>query len=195
MSNFHRLLLCLPFLAGVNLLSGCASGGSAVTQAAISGRIVDAQGHGIVGQQVEVMLPAAYGLAGSEAAWGNPADYDQRTQRTTLQTDADGRFAYIFSPTTYSTRHWIFPPLGTFPRQPPRPFVAMRIASRSPDIIIAGMDHDHFDYRVWDHATGKFRQDTPPRLSGSYTLFESEKAPDGRQTIGGWRMDLTLVEP
>lgn len=195
MSAFHRILLCIPFLAALNLLSGCAAPGSSITRAALSGRIVDAQGHAVAGQQVEVMLPAQYGLAGLDAVWGQPEDYGHQTQRVTLQTDADGKFSCIFSPTTYSISFWIFPPLGTFPRQPPRPFVAMRIASRSPDIMVAGMDHGHFDYRVWDHATGKFRQDSSARLSGSYTFLKSEKAPDGNRTIAGWLMNLTLVEP
>ena len=197
MSTFNRILIGIPLLATMSFLSGCAAPGSSITQAGISGRIVDSQGRGIAGRQVEVGLPASYGLAGLDAVWSKPEDYGHRSAHARLQTDADGRFTYLFPPNTYSIALWLLPPLGVLPRQPPKPFIVIRTASISPDFFVTGTDHGHFDCRVWDHTTGRVRADTntTSRVSGSYSLAKSERNADGRGRARGWQMDVVVIEP
>jgi hypothetical protein len=62
---------------------------------------------------------------------GKPADYGHRDQWVSLSTDGDGRFGHRFEPVTYSVTHWLFPPLGPSPRDPPKPVVGLR--TRLPD--------------------------------------------------------------
>src|SRR6266403_252509 len=77
-----------------------------------------------------------------------------------------------FPPTTYSITFFLFPPLGATPRQPPKPFFALRTPSIQPDSYLIGSNRDHLDYRIWDHSSGTLRPDLTQKVTGTFTLQE-----------------------
>jgi len=174
--------------------SGCAAPGSSITQAGISGRILDSKGNAQVGQKIEVGLPASYGLDAWDASTGVPQDYGHWYQHTNLVTDAQGRFSCLFSPVTYSIRMWLLPPLGAFPRLPPKPYVIIQ-PTNNPDFFVTGADQDHFAFRIWDHNTKKAMVDQSGRLTGSFSFVKPSKTDAHGRRFTGWQADVVITQP
>lgn len=177
------------------LLIGCAAPGSARTRPSVRGRLVDARGQGIPNRRLDLMLPSQYGLSGLDAVWGKPEDYGHKQQVATVQTDSDGRFSHVFPATTYSITFYILPPIGAIPRQPPKPFFALRTSSIQPDSYLIGANRDHLDYRIWDHNDGKLRPDVTQKITGTFTLQEVPARADGQEQLKGWEADITVKQP
>ena len=177
------------------LLIGCAAPGSVLTQPSVRGRLVDARGHGIPNRRLDLMLPSQYGLSGLDAVWGKPEDYGHKQRVATVRTDSDGRFSHVFPSTTYSITFFLVPPLGAVPRQPPKPFFALRTSSIEPDSYLIGSNRGRLDYRVWDHSSGTLRPDVTQKITGTFTLQDVPARADGQDKLRGWEADITVKQP
>jgi hypothetical protein len=109
-------------------------------------------------------------------------------RRVTLTTDSTGSFSHIFDPSIYHITFFLLPPLGAFPRQPPKPFYGVHLPSRT---YFVGYDHDHFDYRIV-LPSGAPQRDPSQRVSGSYTLREFQMRPDSPAKLKGWETSITI---
>lgn len=179
----------LSFVALVSaMLVGCAAPGSSITRHSIRGSIVDSRGHGVSGQRIDVVLPASYGLGGLDTYFGQPSDYGHHDRRVTLTTDRKGTFYHVFDPSIYHITFFLLPPLGTFPRQPPKPFYGIHTTSRT---YFVGYDRDHFDYRIIP-PSGPPQRDPSRRVSGTYTISEFQMRPDSPNKLKGWETSITI---
>jgi len=186
-SFFAVFALFLPLI-----FAGCGAPGSVITQPGVSGRLVDGHGHGVANKRITLMLPAQYGLAGLDAAWGKPEDYGHRQQEDTVETDSTGRFNCLFPPTTYSIVLFLLPPLGVIPSQPPKPFFGLRTASVEPDSYLIGWEGDHLGYRLWDHGTGALRVDSNQKIDGTFVLRKAAAHGYNQEQFGGWQAEITV---
>jgi hypothetical protein len=160
-----------------------------MTQVGVEGRVVDAAGASVAGETVELFLPAGYGLAGMDRAWGAPSDYGHRDARAVVVTGEDGRFSHLFPPTTYSVSFLLIPPLGSLPRTPPPPALGVRTLSTSSSWLVVSPQDEAVSCRIVDAATNSMRDDD--HVAGSASVA----APREAQEHGGWRFDLVIRRP
>jgi len=187
-STMNQLVrLCLVGAVSL-LLVGCAAPGSSITRHCIRGTVVDSLGRGVPGQRVVIVLPASYGLGGLDTYFGRPEDYGHHDQRAMLTTDGSGNFCHLFDPCAYHITFFLLPPLGPFPRRPPKPVYGVHL---SPCTYVVGYDRDHFDYRIIP-ASGPPERDPSQRVSGSYALREFQMRPDSPKKLKGWETSLTI---
>ena len=182
-------------VAAALILASCAAPGSAMTQVGISGRVVDAAGAPVSGEQIEVLLPPSYGLAGLDSVMGEPSDYGHRPLRASITTDAEGRFSHLFPGTTYSIAFWLVPPLGALPRKPPQPTVAVRTPSIAPNWVLVRSTDDGIESRLFEEATKTVKADPEARVTGSSTFVDPPDAERESQGFRGWRLDATIRRP
>jgi hypothetical protein len=171
-------------------LVGCVGAGSDITQVNFSGRICDTAGKPIDHLAVQISLPAFYGLAGLDANMGKPADYGHFDQWATVITDADGRFQYDFHPVTFSEEVWLFPPLGAYPKDPPKPVVGMRTNLGGDEWFIVNASGDQtFAERFNDKS--KERQILPDNGDKAVISLRSAMKTSPR----GWSVSISSIRP
>ena len=171
-------------------LTGCAAPGSAVTQVEFAGKLTDTTGRSLAYTPVQICLPAGYGLAGLDAAWGAPKDYGHADQWVSLTTDANGQFSHRFEPVTYSVTHWLFPPLGPTPKKPPKPVVGLRTRLASGEWFIVYAEGDSSRALRWREGT-QDRTPLPKAVSKPVLAFR----PASDDTPAGWTTEVTAVRP
>lgn len=126
----------------------------------MSGQLVDPSGNAIANEEVQLVLPAAYGLGGLDLVFNEPSDFGREDKLFDLVTDSEGRFEQDLGTQVYHMSFWILPPLGGFPRRPPAPFVLLRFPDRGEEI---------YAIQTWN---GQFQVVDPAGVSG-----DSESAP------------------
>jgi hypothetical protein len=181
----RRLISFGLFGAIFPLLNSCAAPGSAFARHSVHGKIVDSHGRGVSGKQVELVLPASYGMGGLDAMTGQPEDHGHRNQHATVITDRHGEFSHEFS-SVYHITFFLLPPLGAFPRQPPKPFYGIRVAPRT---YFVGFNDDHFDYRVIP-SSGPPQRDSAQRVTGGYTLLKPQSGDTPK--LKGWETTISI---
>jgi hypothetical protein len=171
-------------------LVGCVAPGSAVTQVRFAGQLKDESGEPLGNLPIQICLPAAYGLAGLDAAMGKPADYGHQDQWVSLTTDAEGRYWYEFQPVTYSVSYWLFPPLGPMPKDPPKPVVGLRTRLADGEWFILYAEGDSSRALRWREGT----EDRTPLPNGvSKPVLTLRPATEGSPP--GWTTELTALRP
>lgn len=141
--------------------AGCAAPGSGRVQVSIKGQLLDATHKPLSGQQVDLMLPKEYGLAGLDAVWGKPEDYGHLDQKTTVTTDSDGVFTHTFAPVSYSMLFWFIPPLGPIPKAPPDPYVFLHFPPNANEYWSVWARKSGLETRVAALQDGKWLQQSP----------------------------------
>jgi len=172
---------CLAVLVLCALATGCAAPGSAICRTRVTGHLFDQAGLPLKNQQLDLLLPSQYGLAGLDARWGKPEDYGHRDQKATLATDDKGRFDHAFMPTTYSIAFWIFPPLGTIPRKPPEPYFYLKLPSQTNEFWVLWMKKEGLETKVIERGNRTPRDQSqllPAAFSGKL-IWEPHAEPRG----------------
>ncbi len=137
----HRAsALILAFLA-----SACAAPGSSVGHLSLEGRLVSEAGELLPDREVQVGLPAAYGLGGLDLVLGGAEDFGNEAQTFTATTDSRGEFFLDLGNRGFHVSFWLIPPLGARPRHPPPPFLLLRVPS---------FPGEYYAVQTWD---GEFR--------------------------------------
>jgi len=175
----RRSLLALLLLVG--LQPGCVAPGSSSGRLSVRGTLTSDQGQPLANEELQLLLPAAYGLGGLDLVLHKPEDFGHRDQVFMATTGPNGEFFYDLGTHIYHVSVWLIPPLGGFPRHPPAPFVLVRISS---------MPGEYYAVQTRD---GKFKVFTDhgdeltldqARLSGLEAGKESGSGEDGRWTAG-----------
>jgi hypothetical protein len=181
------IAVLLACLAGA-LAGGCVAPGSAMTQVELRGQLLDESGAPMAYRPLQVCLPAAYGLRGLDAAWGEPADYGHRDQWAQLTTDAEGRFVHRFEPMTYSMMYWLLPPLGA--GKPPKPVVGLRSRLASGEWFLVYLDGNKSRAVRWREGTSE-RTPVPGGTTAPVVTYRKGTRDDPH----GWTSDVTITRP
>ncbi len=190
--NLDRLkhtvqLTCSFFL--LTLMSACALPGSSATHVSIAGELLGPQGEPIPGQQIEIILPAEYGLSDIDLSHGTPEEYHHHAQRALVTTDALGSFAHSFAPVTYSTRFWLLPPAGSFFKEPPEPGFFVRLLPNADEFYSVVVKKNN------ETIFAIHRAPETPRLSPvtpKTIAIDGKLLPDQRGKSHGWIATLQL---
>ena len=117
------------------LFSGaCVAPGSSMGRVAVTGQLIDPSGQAVADEEVQIVLPATYGLGGLDLVLKEPSEFGRNDQLFELVTNAEGRFEQDLGVQVYHMSFWILPPLGGFPKRPPAPFVLLRFPERGEEI-------------------------------------------------------------
>jgi hypothetical protein len=108
-------------------LPGCVALGSSIGHVSIRGSVGASMGDPLPDREVQFILPAAYGLDGLDLVLNKPEDFGHQDQSFSVTTNPNGEFSYDLGDHIYHVNCWLFPPLGCFPRQPPPPFLLVRV--------------------------------------------------------------------
>ncbi len=122
------------------LCIGCVAPGSAIGNLSVRGRLATEAGESLPGREVELVLPAEYGLDGLELVLSKPEDFGHTDQRLSTTSDAGGNFRFDLE-IIYHMNFWLIPPLGGFPRQPPPPFILLRLRD---------LPNEYYAIQTWD---------------------------------------------
>jgi hypothetical protein len=172
------LLALLPLVC---LQLGCVAPGSSSGHLSVRGTLTSDQGQPLANEELQLLLPAAYGLGGLDLVIHEPEDFGQHDQTFRATTELNGEFFFDLGTHVYHRNVWLFPPLGGFPRHPPAPFVLVRVTS---------MPGEYYAVQTRD---GKFKVFTDygdelaldqARLVGLEANRESGSGENGRWTTG-----------
>jgi hypothetical protein len=132
-------------------------------------------------QQIDLVLPRAYGLAGVDTRWGKPEDYGHHDQKATVTTDANGQFEYAFAATTYSVTFWLIPPLGPIPRKPPEPYFYLKLPVQMEEFWVLWMRKSGVKTRVIERGnrTALVQSQVAPAEFSGKLIWEGEALPGG----------------
>lgn len=131
----------LPLLLLVGLQPACVAPGSSSGHLSVRGTLTSDRGRPLANEELQILLPAAYGLGGLDLVVDKPEDFGHRDQVFTTTTGSNGEFFYDLGTRIYHVNFWLIPPLGGLPRHPPAPFVLVRITNM-PDEYYAVQTHD-----------------------------------------------------
>ena len=125
----HLGSVSLAALLLVGVQPGCVAAGSSSGHLLVRGTLTSDRGHPLAHEELQLLLPAAYGLGGLDLTISEPEDFGHRDQAFTTTTGLNGEFSYDLGTRIYHINFWLIPPLGGFPRRPPAPFVLLRVTS------------------------------------------------------------------
>lgn len=122
-----------PLVLLLAYLSACVAPGSSGVEIRVKGRITMEDGRPLANEEVELVLPASYGLGGLDTVVGEPSDYGHVDQENKVTTDSNGEFKASLGFAVYHIDHVLVPPLGSRPKRPPAPFFWIRVPRVSPE--------------------------------------------------------------
>lgn len=139
---------------------------------------------------IEVTLPKNYGLGGLDRAFGESEDYGSKNVTVTVPVSA-GTFAIEFPPVAYHITFWLLPPLGAFPRHPPSPVYVASFSDAPHEVYLVGMNHDQFDYRVYDRTSRRQK----PKSAATWSFVHGEYVPieSGKKKV--WHLRIKITKP
>jgi hypothetical protein len=162
-------------------LPGCVAPGSSIGHLSVRGSLQSATGEPLANREVELILPAAYGLGGLDVVLNDPEDFGHQDRSFTVTTDSAGEFSRDLGDHVYHAALWILPPLGAFPRHPPPPFLLVRVPS-FPGEYYAVQTHDG-KFKVFGIGGTELRL-REAALSELSATSESGTTNDQRWTVG-----------
>jgi len=130
-TSLTRLIVALFAIA---CLHGCVAPGSSTGRLAVAGELVDPDGNAVADEEVQIVLPADYGLGGLDLVLNEPTDFKQEDQSFVLVTDSRGMFEQNLGYWVYHMDFWLLPPLGGFPKRPPPPLFLIRFPERGDEV-------------------------------------------------------------
>jgi hypothetical protein len=171
----------LPLLLLVGLQLACVAPGSSSGHLSVRGTLTSDQGQPLANEELQLLLPATYGLDGLDLVMNEPEDFGHRDQVFTTTTGSNGEFFYDLGTRIYHMSFWLIPPLGGFPRHPPAPFVLVRVTSM-PDEYYAVQTQDG-KFKVFTDDGEELTIDRA-RLSNLEASKETGSGENGRWTVG-----------
>jgi len=173
--------------------NACAIPSSKATAINISGQLLSKRGEARVGEGVELILPAEYGLKQIDIDYAKPEELARRNKSAVTKTDSLGTFNYTFKDVSYSTSFWILPPLGNLLNEPPHPKFLMRFLSKPEATYSLSVDDNDLTYGVWRSDKDKRRYSKPP-FSIQGKLIEDTRLDLEKNTISSWITSITARE-
>ena len=170
--------------------SACLAPGSALGQVSLEGTAEWVGGQPIPDQELEFILPAAYGLGGLDLILNTPEDFGREHFRFSTMTNEHGEFSYDLGNRVYHVTCWLLPPVGCFPRTPPPPYLLVRVP---------GLDDEYYAINTYDGkfkiytADGKERTVDSAALAELFAHYETDTGGDRPHTVGV--LDLQFAPP
>jgi hypothetical protein len=186
----------LKFLVFILLIVfhfNCGAPGSRYTRLAIYGHINNNDVPNKI-QEIEVILPAQYGLTGFDAKVGKQELYGHNKQDTIVFPDAQGNFEHQFKPVVFSAVFMIIPPLGFLPKYGPQPFFGIKSDRNSPYIYIIAFHRKQFEYKVFDTRKDTIVdiRDVKNKLNIKGNLEKHQFPVNDKYKMKGWKVNLTI---
>ena len=175
----RRSLLAFPLVVSLQL--ACVAPGSSSGHLSVRGTLTSDQGEPLASEELQLLLPAAYGLGGLDLANHTPEDFGHRDQVFTTTTGPNGEFFYDLGIRIYHVNAWLIPPLGGFPRHPPAPFVLVRFTGMPGEYYAVQTQNGKF--KVFTDEGNELALDQA-RLSGLEASKESGSGENGPWTAG-----------
>ncbi len=119
----------MALLVLVGLQPGCVAAGSSSGHLSVRGTLTSDRGQPLANEELQLLMPAAYGLGGLDLVTHEPEDFGQHDQIFKTTTGPNGAFVFDLGTRIYHVSFWLVPPLGGLPRHPPAPFVLLRVTS------------------------------------------------------------------
>jgi hypothetical protein len=116
-----------------------------------------------------------------------PDDFGHKDERFSTQTGPDGKFLFDLGERIYHMMFWLLPPLGGFPRNPPPPFMFLRVPDLGREYVAVETATARSKLFSKDGAELTFEESALAAVSVSN---HSSSADDGRSTTGS--VDLVL---
>ena len=177
----NRRSICIGLLLALLVLNGCAAPGSAIGSLKIQGSLVSDSDNPIPNEEIEFMLPAAYGLGGLDLVMNSPEDFGHTDHRFKVTTDQDGNFEADLGERVYHMTFWLLPPLGGFPKRPPAPFLFVRFSENDTEYY-AVQTHDG-RFKIYNYS-GKELPLSESELGGLSAFNIEGSHPEYRETVG-----------
>lgn len=177
--------LCIFIFLIFASLQGCAAPGSAIGRISIDGEIKPPPKDEL---KLRVTLDKHYGLGGLDEYFGKPEDYGHHDKINILNVNDDGVFKGPEAEVIYHMTFWILPPIGGFPKTPPKPYFFIEFSNIKDEIYLVGEAGESIDYKVFHIPTRKeiSKEDAYWQIvSGKYLPIESEGPK-------GWRLKLEI---
>ncbi|MBW2418760.1 MAG: hypothetical protein JRH19_09455 [Deltaproteobacteria bacterium] len=130
---------------------------------------------------VEFILPASYGLGGLDLAMNEPEDFGHQDESFRIKTGGDGEFSLELGAHVYHVDCWILPPVGCFPRNPPAPFLLVRMPALRDEYYAVQTNDGHFSVYTLYGAELTLSEAYLVDLSAR---SESRRSEDTRTTVG-----------
>lgn len=145
----NKIRLTTNLLLSCLLLSSCSYPNSKLASVSINARLLDTNGQPLSNKKLEVTLPASYGMQEIDLEYSEPEEIGKIEQTAIVQTDLTGNFSHTFEPVTYNTAYWFLPPLGNFPKEPPKPSFVIKMLDTSNAVYSIGWDeNEKLNYAV-----------------------------------------------
>lgn len=154
------------------LLCSCSVPNSKLASVSINARIVDANDNPVANKKLEITLPASYGMKEIDLEYSEPEEIGKVEKSAIVKTDLSGNFSYTFPDVTYNTAYWFFPPLGNFPKEPPRPAFVIKMMDTANAVYSIGWDdNDKLNYAVMRNNRSLAKQ--PPYFISGQVIRET----------------------
>lgn len=147
----------------------------------VRGSLEAAAGERLPDREIEILLPAEYGLGGLDHVLNEPEDFGNQDRVYRFRTDSKGEFAHALGKHLFHITCWILPPVGCFPDNPPPPFFLVRFPSL-PGEYYAVWTRDG-DFKVFTSG-GQELPLAESRLAWLRASAESGATDEGAWTVG-----------
>ncbi len=127
----QRLLFLVVLILSIFNYFGCVAPGSSVGRVSIDGTLVSVTDEPIPDKEIQIILPAAYGLGRLDLIMNKPDDFGHKDEQFFVITDSARNFHYVIGDRLYHVSCWWLPPVGCFPKRPPAPFLLVRLSDSS----------------------------------------------------------------
>ena len=185
--TMRTALLLTTALLIAQLQLGCAAPGSAIGHIFVEGSLSSSAGEPVAGRTVEMLLPATYGLGGLDLVMNEPDDFGHQDEEFSTKTGPDGSFRFDLGNRIYHMTFWLLPPLGGFPRNPPPPFMLVRIPDLGGEYVAVETATGRFKLFSKDGAELSLEESALAAVSASNF---SDSLEDGRSTTGAVHLVL-----
>jgi hypothetical protein len=122
--------------------------------------------------------------------FGEPDDYGHTDKIDMLSIDQNGRFEGPYRHVVYHVTVFLFPPLGAFPKEPPKPYFYLEFSNQEDELYLVGASKNGFDYRTYKISTKTeiSKEQAFWRIkSGKFIKQEDEES-------DGWILELEIEE-
>ena len=133
-----------PALFLLLMITGCALPGSTFCDVRLEGSVRLDTGEPIANREIQVILPAEYGMGGMDLVFGEPGDYGHHDEQFSGVTDANGEFALDLGTQTYHVTFWLIPPLGFMLSNPPPPLILCRLPDFPDEYYVIETGENYF---------------------------------------------------
>ena len=146
----RRIYTWVIFLFTITFIPGCVAPGSSAGMLKIEGSLVTSSNNPLAFQEIELIIPATYGLGDVDLLLNSPEDFGHKDQKIKAVTDSKGSFSLDLGKRVYHVDVWIFPPLGGKPNRPPALLIFARFPNNNSEYYVFNTYNGA--YKIFDYS-------------------------------------------